>query len=68
MMGNVFQFENGLTLEVIVDVFGTNRKSSDWGAKGLRAHIKNADTCEQYDFDYWQNFDEMCVIMQAEND
>ena len=53
MMGNVFKFENGLTLEVIVDVFGTNRKQSDWGAKGLRAHIKNADTCEQYDFDFY---------------
>ena len=53
MMGNVFKFENGLTLEVIVDIFGTNRKESDWGAKGLRAHIKNADTCEQYDFDFY---------------
>ena len=29
---------------------------------------KEQEQQEQYDFDYWQDFEELCIITQAEND
>lgn len=52
MQGEVLKFENGLVLEVVKDEFGTATKDRGY-ANGFRAHVRNANTCEQYDFNYY---------------
>jgi hypothetical protein len=53
MQGEVLKFNNGLVLEVVKDEFGTAKKEHDDMPNGFRVHIRNANTCEQYDFNYY---------------
>ena len=53
MQGEVIKFENGLVLEVVKDEFGTATKERSDIPNGFRVHMRNANTCEQYDFNYY---------------
>lgn len=53
MQGEVLKFENGLVLEVVKDEFGTATKERGDMTNGFRVHVRNANTCEQYDFNFY---------------
>lgn len=53
MQGEVIKFNNGLVLEVVKDEFGTATKDNDDMQNGFRVHIRNANTCEQFDTNYY---------------
>jgi hypothetical protein len=53
MQGEVIKFNNGLVLEVVKDRFGTAKKDHDDMPNGFRIHVRNANTCEQFDTDYY---------------
>jgi len=53
MQGEVIKFNNGLVLEVVKDEFGTATKDNDDMPNGFRVHVRNANTCEQFDTNYY---------------